>query len=426
MKNFILGFLAPVILLAVGGAIYMKLGGGLHGIGTGAGAGQTAKAKKVRYHCPMHPTFISDDPKTPCPICGMTLVPIGGESEYSAEPDPVPGYAHVVLTPERIQTMGVTTAEAKRMRFARQLRTYGRVAYDQTRVRQVRTKFEGYIEELYADYIGKLVKKGDPLFAIYSPELLATQNEFLLALRAREQTPATKGGAASAGRIDLVAAARQRLALWDIGEKEIDEIERTRRPVRALTIYSPVSGYVIAKTAYQGMQASPADSMYDIADFSVVWVLADIYEANLTRIHTGQRVVVTLPYQPGKSWSGHISWVDPTLDPESRTARARIEIANPGNELKPEMYAEVEIEDAGGSGVAVPGEAIVSTGERDLVFVDKGEGVFEPREVTVGVRVGDFREIRSGLSEGEKVVVGANFLLDSESRLQSSISGGGK
>jgi len=411
MKKFLLGFLTAALLLVGGAALYVKLGGRL----PGAGGGQSAAKAKVRYHCPMHPTFTSDNPKTPCPICGMDLVPIGEATEYDAEPDPVPGQSIVVLTPERIQTMGVTTAEAKRMDFTQSLRTYGRVAYDQTRVRQVRTKFDGYIEELYVDYIGKLVNKGDPLFAVYSPELLATQNEFLLALRAQGQPSAQAGG------IDLVAAARQRLSLWDIGEKEIAEIERTKKPIRALTIYSPVSGYVIAKAAYQGMKATPAESMYDIADFSVVWVLADVYEANLARVRNGQRATVTLPYQPGRAWAGRVSWIDPTLDPESRTARARIEIANPDGALKPEMYAEVEIADAGGGGIAVPEDAVISTGERDLVFLDRGEGVFEPREVTLGVSVGGWREVKAGLDAGDKVAVGANFLLDSESRLKSSV-----
>ena len=414
MKNFIFGFFFAVIVLVGGAAVYIKMGGAL------PGAGQTAKAK-TRYICPMHPTFISDNPKTPCPICGMDLVPIGTGSEDEIEPDPIPGHAHVILTPDRIQTMGVVTAEVKKMNFAQKLRAYARVAYDPTRVRQVRAKFEGYIEKLYVDYIGKPVQKGDPLFTIYSPELLATQNEFLLALRARDDARKT-----SSGGIDLVDAARRRLSLWDIGEKELAEIETKREPIRALTMYSPASGYVIAKTAYQGLMASPADSLYDIADFSVVWVLADIYEANLSQVRVGQRAVVTLPYLPGKSWSGSISWIDPTLDPVSRTARARIEISNPGNELKPEMYAEVEIASPANSVMAVPDDAVVSTGERDIVFVDKGNGVFEPREVTIGVRDGDFREIRSGLREREKVATGANFLLDSESKLKSALSAGSK
>ena len=226
------------------------------------------------------------------------------------------------------------------------------------------------------------------------------------------------------GHVDLVAAARQRLALWDIGDNDIRELERTRKPIRALTIFSPVSGFVMQKTALQGLKAMPADNLYDIVDLSTVWVLADIYEVNVSFVRLGQPASISLAYQPGKTWRGRVTFINPTVDPATRTVKARLEFANPGNELKPDMYADVVIGGSRGNGIAVPESAVIATGERNIVFVAKGNGVFEPREVTLGVRVRNLYEIKQGISEGERVVTGANFLLDSESKLKSSISGG--
>jgi Cu(I)/Ag(I) efflux system membrane fusion protein len=228
----------------------------------------------------------------------------------------------------------------------------------------------------------------------------------------------------SLGGVDLVAAARQRLALWDIGEADFLELEKTRKPIRALTLFSPVSGYVIAKTALQGLKVMPADTLYDIADLSAVWILADIYESDLPSVRIGQPARITLAYRPGRIWHGRVAFINPTVDPATRTVKARLEFANPGNELKPDMYADVVLGGARARGIAVPESAIIATGERNILFVAKGDGVFEPREVTLGVRVRNFYEIKKGVAEGEKVVTGANFLLDSESKLKASISVG--
>ena len=331
----------------------------------------------------------------------------------------------MTIPPDRIQSMGITFAEARRMELDQSFHTFGKVTYDETRIHHVHTKFEGYIETLHVNYVGQFVKKGEPLFSIYSPELYATQNEYLLALRAREQMPPLDGDDAfpGVGNVDLVAAARQRLALWDIGDNDIRELERTRKPIRALTIFSPVSGYVMQKTALQGLKVMPADNLYDIVDLSTVWVLADIYEVNASFVRLGQPASISLAYQPGKTWRGRVTFINPTVDPATRTVKARLEFANPGNELKPDMYADVVIGGARGNGIAVPESAVIATGERNIVFVAKGNGVFEPREVTLGVRVRNLYEIKQGVSEGERVVTGANFLLDSESKLKASISG---
>ena len=433
MKNFIFGFLLAVILLTGGYFAYNRL--------SGKTAGVAAEKPKAMYHCPMHPGFVSDKPGA-CPICGMDLVPIepspsaaphaGHESTGPSPEQPaaavsmVSGYVPVTIPHDRIQSMGITLAEARRMQLDQSFRTFGRVTYDETRVHHVHTKFEGYIETLYVNYVGQFVRKGEKLYTIYSPELYATQNEYLLALRAREQIPPFNGKDPlnAGGAVDLVAAARQRLALWDISEGDILDLEKTRKPKRALTIFSPVSGYVTAKTALQGLKVTPGDHLYDIVNLSNVWVLADIYEVNLPSVHTGQPATISLAYRPGKTWHGRIDFINPTVDPATRTVKARLEFANPGNELKPDMYAEVVIGGTRRTGIAVPDSAVIATGERNIVFVSKGNGVFEPREVVLGSQVRNFVEIKEGVSEREQVVTGANFLLDSESKLKASITAG--
>jgi membrane fusion protein, copper/silver efflux system len=425
MKNFVLGFLAAAILIAGGYFAYMHRGKNA--------PGAVVEPAKVRYHCPMHPNYISDKPGN-CPICGMKLVPIEPEPKPEPAQQPhaghesmVPGYASVMIPQDRIQSMGITLAEARRMELDQSFRTYGRIGYDETKVQHVHTKFDGYIEDLYANFVGRFVNKGEPLFSIYSPELFATQNEYLLALRAREQMPppAEKDKALNAMDIvDLVAAAKQRLALWDISEGQILELERTRKPVRNLKFFSPVSGYIIQKTAQQGLRVTPADNLYDVVDLSTIWVQADIYEMNLPSVSLGQPATMSLAYKPGKTWRGRIAFINPTVDPATRTVKARLEFENPNDELKPDMYADVVIGGSRRTGIAVPDSAVIATGERYIAFISKGNGMFEPREVVLGIRVRGFYEIKKGISEGEQVVTGANFLLDSESKLKASISAG--
>jgi Cu(I)/Ag(I) efflux system membrane fusion protein len=432
MKNFVFGFLAAIALLTGG---YFA-----HDYWIKNRAATTAP--KVMYQCPMHPTYISDKPGD-CPICGMKLVPMvsapnphsGHESVSPGTPaaqgpaaeSRVPGYVPVAISPNRIQSMGITVTEATRMSLDQGFRTFGRVTIDETRMHHVHTRFEGFIENLYVDYTGQFVKKGQPLFSIYSPELYATQNEYLLALRARDQkqnSSGAYGGPGAGTAVDLVAASRERLALWNIGENEIRELERTRKPSREIVIFSPVSGYVTAKTAIQGLKVAPADNLYDIVDLSTVWVMADIYEVNLAFARIGQPATIEFDYMPGKTWHGKVVFIDPTVDPATRTIKARLEIANPNGELKPEMYAHVVMGGSRGSGIAIPDSAVIDTGERNIVFVARGDGMFEPREVILGAHVRNMYEIKKGISEGEKIVTGANFLLDSESKLKAAISSG--
>lgn len=426
MKNFVLGFLMAVAVLT----------GGYLARAYWVGRTPAKTAPEVRYHCPMHPTYVSDKPGD-CPICGMKLVPIdpiptpGSHADHqsaaekgSAGESGVPGYVPVKISPDRIQSMGITIAHAVRVGLDQSFQTFGRVTFDETRVHHVHTRFEGYIEHLYADYTGQYVKAGQPLFSVYSPELYATQNEYLLALRAKEQQQQRKIATGMTGiesTVDLVGSARERLTLWGIGEKELNELEATRQSSRDLVISSPVSGFITSKSAVHGLKVTPADNLYDIVDLSTVWVLADVYEVNLPSIKVGQRASITMDYKPGKTWHGKVVFIDPTVDPATRTVKARLEIANPDGTLKPEMYAHVVIGGSIATGITVPDSAVIATGERNIVFIAKEEGVFEPREVVLGVRVRNLYEIKQGVSEGERVVTGANFLLDSESKLKAAI-----
>ena len=420
MRKFLAGFLAASVLL--GGAWFLSERVLRREI--------IVEKSAVKYYCPMHPTYISDKPGN-CPICGMKLVPLGSqtaaqpaESSYaehsaaqSQASEAVPeGYAPVTVPADKLQLLGVTTAEVKEMTLDQSLRTTGRIIADETRMHHVHTKFDGYIEEIFVNYIGQFVKRGDPLFSIYSAELLSTQREYLLALKAKETLQNAAGG------VDLLEAARQRLALWDIGPAEIEQIRQTGQPIKAILVRSPVSGYVTAKTAIHGTRVMPSDSLYDIVDLSRVWVMADVYEINLPLVKPGMPAMVELSYETNQSFRGKVTYIDPVLDPASRTAKARIEIPNTGMLLKPEMFVSVIFGGASAKGLVVPESAVLATGERMIVFVDQGAGRFQPREITAGAKVRGFYEVKSGLSAGERVVTSGNFLLDSESRLRAAVS----
>ncbi len=471
MKNFVLGFLLAALVFA----------GGYWMVSRHAPKAPSPSMEKTsaKYHCPMHPSYVSDKPGD-CPICGMKLVPIenadahekaaqeshaghqestSGEkkerkilyyfdamnpSHHSDKPNKAPdgmdlvpvyeeetppsgesspsGYVPVKITAERQQMMGILTEEAKVMDLEQSIRTVGLVTADETRLHHVHTKFEGYIEQIYVGFVGQYVKKGDPLFTVYSPELLASQREFLLALKAKEQMAGSDPELRLPG-IDLAESARQRLSLWDIGNEQIAQLEKNREPIKALLIRSPVSGFVSAKTALQGMKVMPSDTLYDITDLSSVWVQADVYEVNLPFVKVGSPAVIELPYQSGKTLRGRVTFINPTLEEKTRTVKARLEFSNPSGKLKPDMYVNVVFGGSMGRGVAVPESAVISTGERMVVFIAKGDGVFEPREVVTGVKVRGFYEIKKGIGAGEKVVTGANFLLDSESKLKASMAG---
>jgi Cu(I)/Ag(I) efflux system membrane fusion protein len=326
----------------------------------------------------------------------------------------------VEISPEKQQMIGVKMAAVSRQPITRTIRTVGRVENDEKKLVAITTKYEGWIEKLHADYTGKFVRKGEPLAEIYSPELFATQQEFLNLLRwHKDPGPASSWNSMLSGDRDaIVEAARERLRLWDITENQIKTIEASGKPIRTLTLFSPISGYVIQKMVVQGMRIMPGEKLFDLADLSTVWVIADVYEYELPLIRLGQTARVRLSYLPGKEFASKIDYIYPALSGESRTARVRLVIPNPGGSLMPQMFTNIEITIDLGKRLAVPDAAVIDTGERKIVYVDKGEGNFEPREVVTGLRADKMVEVLQGLKEGDRVASTANFLIDSEAQLR--------
>ncbi len=345
--------------------------------------------------------------------CGMKLVPIyADEASTSTPAATVSGYAAVSLPPARQQIIGVKLAKAELRDLSRSTHTVGRVAVDERKLAQIHTKFEGFIDTLYVNFTGQPVRRGQPLFSIYSPDLLSTQQELILAERNRSQFGST-----------LADSVRRRLLLWDMSPADVDRVVRSGKPERDVIIRSPADGVVLTKNAVQGARVMPTDTLYEIGDLSRVWILADVYEFELPYVRVGQTAQVTVSSIPGRSWTGRITFVSPTLDEKTRTAKVRLELDNPGGLLRPDMYADVILQEPIGMVVAVPESTVLQTGMRSIAFVDRGNGQFEPREVRTGVKANGYYEIKSGISAGETVAVDANFLIDSESRLKAALSG---
>lgn len=327
--------------------------------------------------------------------------------------------ATVEIPEDKQQLIGVKTVIASVKPLSKVIRTVGRIEYDERGLSTVNTKLEGWIEKLYVDYTGRYVKKGEPLAEIYSPELMATQQEFLNVLKwSSVKADNSLGKMLSRDAEAIVDGARQRLRLRDITDAQIKKIEETGKPIRTFTIYSPSSGYVIQKTALLGMRVNPGEKLFDVADISTIWVVSDIYEYELPLIKVGQTAKISLSYFPGRDFTSRIDYVYPALSGETRTAKVRFTISNPGGQLKPQMFTSVEVKIDLGKRLIVPDDAVIDTGARQIIYVDKGDGNFEPREVLVGLKADGMTEIIRGLKAGEKVASAANFLIDSEAQLK--------
>lgn len=327
----------------------------------------------------------------------------------------------VFIDPQRQQLIGVRLASVTHEAIAGVVRTTGVVRYDETRLTDVNVKLDGWIRDLRVDYTGQLVRQGQALFTLYSPDLLTTQNEYLLALKSRDQMQTSQVADAREYANRLVDAARQRLSLWDLSTEQLAELERTRQPVEAVTFTSPASGFVLEKTAIQGMHVTPGQTLYKLADLSSVWVEADIYEQEIAQLRVGQRATVTLDAYPGESFTGRATYIYPFVEANTRTVKVRFQFANARGRLKPGMYANVELQGGSDMRLTVPTDAVLDSGRQRVVFVARGDGMFTPRTVTVGRRFPDRIEILDGVKEGEQVATGATFFLDSESQLRAGL-----
>ncbi len=427
------------------------------------GEGETGhgEAEAATYRCQMHPAVVSDRTGS-CPICGMDLVKDRPEEEahdgsaasgerkilyWRASMDPnyvsekpgkspmgmdlIPVYEDEVMgsgggvkiDPSTVQNIGVKTAVVERRPLSRTVRTVGRVDYNETRMTDVNTKVMGWVEKLFVNYTGQSVVKGQPLLELYSPELVAAQEEYLTALDYHRRLAESASEEIAAGAMDLLRSAKQRLLYWDILESQIAELERTRQVERTMTIHSPQEGVVVHKAVFDGAHIKVGQHLYRIGDLSQVWVYADIYEYELPWIEVGQEAEVELSYEPGKTFRGKVTYIYPFLESKTRTVKVRMAFPNPEMKLKPEMYANVKIRPmVSRDAVVVPTQAVIRSGERNVIILDLDEGRFLPREVVLGVEANGFTEVIEGLGEGERIVTSAQFLIDSESNLKAALT----
>jgi RND family efflux transporter MFP subunit len=350
---------------------------------------------------------------------GMDLVPMPAASLAQSSGDKLqPG---AIVVPAEKQTLaGVRTALVERKALAREIHTTAEIVADESRISHVHVKVSGFIDRVYVNSIAQLVRKGQPLFTFYSPDLVATEEEYLIAKRGDRTLASAPFKEIAQGAQSLLESARQRLRYWDISDEQIRQLDQSGKAIRTLTIYSPVSGFVTDRKAYPQASITPDTELYTISDLSSVWALADIYENEVPYVRVGQRVTFTLSYYPGKTYSGKISFIYPTVDPQTRTVKVRVQLANPGYILKPQMFADAQVHVDYGTQIAVPREAVVDSGAEQQVFVAQAGGVFVPRKVTLGATVDDQVVVLSGLKAGETVVTSGNFLIDSESRLKGA------
>jgi Cu(I)/Ag(I) efflux system membrane fusion protein len=340
-----------------------------------------------------------------------------------SEPPPSTPRGEVTIDSRRQQLIGVSTVPVTRASLEQAIRAAGTVRYDETRQADINVKVEGWIRDLYVDYTGQPIQRGQRLFTIYSPDLLNTQNEYLLALKTREQVQQSTIPDARERADQLVAAARQRLTLWDLSPDDLRALDEKRQAQDAVEYRSPVSGFVVEKQVVKGLHVMPGQSLYKVADLSTVWIEADVYETELTGVRVGDTATVTVDAYPDERFTGRAIYIYPYLDEKTRTNKVRFAFANRGGRLKPGMYANVELHGRGAAGLVVPTNAVLDSGTEQIVFVAQGDGVFEPRKVKIGRRLGDTTQIAEGLKEGDQVATGATFFLDSESQLRAALQG---
>lgn len=454
----IVALLVVVAAAFTGGYVYKAIRGV-------AGSADKSGRKVLYWVDPTHPAYKSDKPGI-APDCGMKLEPVyadgGGPSAgpvgaerkvlYYRDPKDAnytsqqpglnpetgnqlePVYADdlsampvgtVQITPEKQQLIGVKYGNVERSGGSRAIRAVGKVAFDETRIQHIHTKVEGWIDQVFVDYTGQLVNKGQPLMTVYSPDMLASQRELLLAAKATVTMKNNPLPTAFDQSESLLQAARRRLELWDLSEAQINQVLKTGQPIKNVTLYSPIAGYVTDRKAFPQLKVMPDTDLYTIVDLSRVWIMADLFEYEAPNIQVGETARVSLQAIPGRTFTARVNYIQPQLDPMTRTLKVRLDIDNPGLLLKPDMYADVEFRVDFRSQLTVPAEAVLDAGERKTVFVDRGNGFFEPRQVTTGERNGNRIQILSGLNGGERIVTSGNFLIDSESQMKAAAAGMG-
>ncbi|HVP50490.1 MAG TPA: efflux RND transporter periplasmic adaptor subunit [Terriglobales bacterium] len=380
-------------------------------------AAPSPERRILYWYDPMHPQYTADKPGK-APDCGMDLVPKYADEQPAASM--VAG--SVMIAADRQQLIGVRTADVKRETMVREIRTSGQVAADETRIAHVHVKVSGFVDKVFVDYIGQLIRKGQPLFTLYSPDLVATQQEYLIAKQSEKTLGSSPYPEVAQGSQSLLHTARERLKLWDISDEQIRKLDEKGEVSRTLTFYSPVTGFVTDRKAFPQTSVTPDTELYTVSDLSTIWVNADIFEYEVPFVKVGQRAEIALSYYPGKTLAGRVSFIYPTADPATHTVKVRMEFPNPGFQLKPQMFAEVALKVNYGNQLVVPQEAVLDSGREQSVFVARDGGHFEPRKVAIGAKVDGKAVVLSGLKEGETVVTSGNFLVDSESRLRSAMA----
>ena len=382
---------------------------------------KSAQAKKERkilyYRNPMGLPDTSDVPKLDS--MGMDYLPVYADEEEGGESGTV-----VKISVEKVQKLGVKTEKATLRQLHRSVRAVGRIEADERRVYTIAPKFEGWVDQLHVNATGDVVKAGQTLFDVYSPELISAQREYLIAVQGvkamQDAVPEAQGSMQELAQSSLL-----RLKSWDIGDDDLRKMRETGVVKRTIAYRSPVSGIVTEKAALKGMRFMSGEVMYKIVDLSTLWIIADVSEQESALIQTGQLAKVQLDAYPGREFSSRVSYVYPTLNQQTRTTQVRLELANPKGTLRPGMFAQIELAGLGSKGrvVAVPDSAVIYSGRREVVLVELSEGRFEAREVKLGAHSDDFVEVKEGIGEGEKVVTSANFLIDAESNLKAVIAG---
>jgi Cu(I)/Ag(I) efflux system membrane fusion protein len=390
--------------------------------------GSTTKPADVDYYtCTMHPSVRSQNPKDKCPICGMDLVPVkkkasaGPGTNASSDAHRFDAPTEFTVPVQRQQEIGVTYATVEKKPLLLAVRAAGLVAYDRLRHWDIVTRVEGYVDKLFVASKGELVEKDQPLVTIYSPELLTTQREFFDLLQARDEASRSASPVAAQNINPLIESAKVRMRLWNITDRQIEELERTRKPQTYVTIFAPTRGLVQNVQVDQGRKVMAGDHLVDVADLSLVWVWAEFYQEELPLLQKDLPVKITSSSYPGEEFKGKIQVIDPFLNETKRVVRVRIDVDNRELKLRPDMFVDVQLERDMGEGLTVPVSAVMPTGKRNIAFVDKGGGLLEPRLLELGRKYGDVYEVRNGLTNGERIVASGNFLIDAEAKVQGAL-----